>query len=72
MPQPPETYGKEETRLNVPRTSLPKGSQEGSWLQVELDGDTLLHAQLDPEETARAKARIAEKMDRLLRGDHFK
>ena len=66
------SIGDDERRFNVPRKSLPKGSKEGSWLQVELDGDTLLHVQLDPEETARARERIAEKMASLLRGDHLK
>jgi hypothetical protein len=58
--------------LDVPRKSLPEGSREGTWLQVELDGDTLLHVQLDPEETARVRERIAEKRAKLMRGDHLK
>lgn len=66
------SIGDEERRLNVPRKSLPKGCKEGSWLQVELDGDTLIHVQLDPEETARARERIAEKLARLQRGDQLK
>jgi hypothetical protein len=57
-------------RLNVSRQSLPKGIKEGTWLRVELDGDKLHSAEIDAEETERAKQRIAEKLNRLRRGEH--
>ena len=66
------SIGDDNRRLDVPRKILPKGSKEGSWLQVKLDGDNLVHVELDPEETARARERIAEKLARLTRGDHLK
>ncbi len=59
-------------RLNVPRKQLPKGTREGTWLKVELEDDTLRSAEIDREETERAKQRIAEKLERLRRGDHRK
>jgi hypothetical protein len=64
--------GVEEKRMVVPRHSLPTSAREGSWLHVELRGDSLLAAQLDEEETAKAKDRIAAKMARLRGGQHLK
>jgi len=61
-----------ERQLNVSRGSLPKPAKEGSWLQVEVDGDTLSSAVLDEKETTNAKRRISEKLERLRRGDHLK
>lgn len=63
--------GEEERRLSVPRKQLPRGVREGHWLQVELEGDTLLSATIDQEGTAQARKRIAEKLARLRRGDHL-
>jgi hypothetical protein len=59
-----------EKRLDVPRGNLPKGVKEGTWLMVEISGDTLVSAQIDAEETARAKKRILEKLERLRKGEH--
>ena len=38
---------------------------------LELDGEKLVGATIDEEETARVKARIAEKLARLRRRDHL-
>ncbi len=43
-------------------TQLPAGAREGDWL-TQSGGEW----QLDPEQTARAAARIREKMDKLWR-----
>jgi len=64
--------GEVEKRVVVPRHSLPSSAREGSWLQVEFRGEALQTAQLDEEETARAKERIAAKMARLRGGQHLK
>ncbi len=64
--------GEGERQLNVPRTLLPKKAKEGSWLQVEIENESLLSAVLDEAETDNAKQRIAEKLERLRRGDHLK
>ncbi len=64
--------GDEERRVNVPRKALPRGAREGHWLQVELEGDQFVGATIDREETARARQRIADKLEQLRRGEHLK
>lgn len=64
--------GEGERQLNVPRTLLPKKAKEGSWLQVEVENESLLSAALDEAETDNAEQRIAEKLERLRRGGHLK
>ena len=61
----------DEQRLNVPRKLLPEQSEEGSWLQVEIQNGEVISAVMDKEETANAQQRIAEKLARLRRGDHL-
>ena len=63
--------GEEERRLNVPRKNLPRGAQEGHWLQVELEGDQLLSVSIDREATEQARQRVMEKLERLRRGEHL-
>ena len=63
--------GEEEGKLVVPRASLPKEVNEGQWLQVEVEDDRLISAVVDEDETAQAKQRIAEKLERLRRGGHL-
>ena len=63
--------GDAERQLVVLRRTLPKGAKEGHWLRVEIDGAALLSATIDEEETARARQRIAEKLERLRRGGHL-
>lgn len=62
--------GEDEHRVNVLRKDLPAKAREGHWLQVEIIGDQVMSAVIDEEETADAKARIADKLARLRRGDH--
>ncbi|MDA8217325.1 MAG: DUF3006 domain-containing protein [Dehalococcoidales bacterium] len=64
--------GEDERLLNVPRKQLPRGAREGTWLQVELEGDSLISATVDREATARARKRVMEKLERLRRGEHLK
>ena len=54
-----------EKPLNVLRSALPVGVKEGDWLEVEFEGERLVHAKLDADETARMKKRIEEKLERL-------
>jgi Protein of unknown function (DUF3006) len=63
--------GEDEQRISVLRKLLPKESKEGSWLQVEIQNGEVVRAEMDEEETERAKQRIAEKLARLRRGDHL-
>jgi hypothetical protein len=62
--------GESERQVVVTRSALPHGSREGHWLQVEFAGDQLVSAAVDEAGTARAKERIAEKLERLRRGEH--
>jgi hypothetical protein len=61
-----------ERRIDVDRNRLREQAVEGSWLQVELDGDVIVSAKLDEGETQDGKARIAQKVHWLRRGDHLK
>jgi hypothetical protein len=61
--------GDEEAQLVVELAQLPPGTREGDWLRVELDGDVLVGAEIDEAETGRMKERIAEKLERLRRGN---
>ena len=60
--------GESERRVVVPRKALPCGAREGHWLQIELAGEQLLSAAIDRQETARARRRVREKLERLRRG----
>lgn len=62
--------GENDRVVNVPRSSLPKWTKEGVWLQVEFEGDRLVFSEIDLEETANAKKRIMGKLERLRRGEH--
>lgn len=64
--------GEQERKLIVSRKDLPRGAKEGSWLKIELEGERLLSAMIDEDETVRAKQRIADKLERLKRGEHLK
>jgi len=66
------SVGEENRQVIVLKKSLPKGIREGVWLQVEIEGDQLLSAKIDEEETAKMKERIAEKLERLRRGNQLK
>lgn len=64
--------GDEEERLVVPMASLPAGTKEGTWLEVDVEDDRILSAKLDPEGEKAAQQRITDKLARLRRGDHLK
>jgi hypothetical protein len=64
--------GEDQERVNVARDLLPKKCKEGSWLQVEIQDGEVRNAVLDEEEMDKAKKRIAEKLERLRRGEHRK
>ena len=57
--------GDNEVEKIVSVDKLPPGAGEGTWLRVEFEGDELVVAEVDAEETARVKARITAKMERL-------
>jgi len=64
--------GESERQVVVARSALPQGSREGHWLRVEFAGDKLVSAKIDEAGTAKAKERIARKLERLRRGEHRK
>lgn len=59
--------GESEEERIVPLASLPEGVREGMWLEVRFDGETLVEAEIDHEETERVKKRIAAKLEALRR-----
>jgi hypothetical protein len=61
-----------DQRLNLLRTRLPKRAKEGTWLQLENLDDQITTITLDPQSTALARQRIADKLTALRRGDHLK
>jgi hypothetical protein len=63
--------GEEQRLVNVPMTSLPEDATEGAWLQVELDGNSLVGAEIDVAQTERARQRVMEKLERLRRGEQL-
>lgn len=63
--------GEDEKRLVVPRVSLPIGTKEGHWLRVTIEGGRLLGAEIDEAATEAARLRIADKLERLRRGEHL-
>lgn len=63
--------GEDEKQLVVERVSLPAGAREGHWLKVTIEDGRLLEATIDLPATEEARARIAEKLERLRRGEHL-
>ena len=55
----------DEKPVNVSRSILPEGVKEGDWLDVVFEGEHMLSAKVDADETERMKTRIAEKLARL-------
>ena len=63
--------GDGDEMLVVPCMALPCGVRVGQWLQVDVQDGVVVSAVVDEEETAMAKQRIAEKLERLRRGEHL-
>jgi hypothetical protein len=67
--------GDDERPVSVARKSLPKRVKAGQWLNVQLggqQGEEVVSAQVDPEETARMRKRIADKLALLRSGAYLK
>jgi Protein of unknown function (DUF3006) len=64
--------GTDQRVMDVPRDRLPAGVRAGQWLRVQLNGDALIHAELDADATEAARQRIQDKLARLRRGDHLR
>lgn len=63
--------GEKERKVIAPRKNLPAGAKEGHWLKIEFDGEKLVNAIIDDEETSKVKERIAQKLERLRQGKHL-
>lgn len=59
--------GPAEAELIVPRAALPADATEGTWLNVQLDGQRLIAATVDESATDAATERVVSKMDLLRR-----
>lgn len=55
-----------EGQLIVPIDQLPPGSKEGDWLLIVIEGEVLVHAELNPLKTEETKSRITAKRALLL------
>ena len=64
--------GDDEQKMDVPRQLMPDGAKEGDWLQVEVENGAIIKAELNNDETAKAKERIAAKLKLLRSGAHLK
>ena len=58
--------------MDVPRKVLPRKVREGDYLEVTLEDGHIVGVKIDHAETERARQRIAEKLERLRRGDHLR
>ena len=66
--------GDDEKPVSVPKKSLPRRVQAGQWLNVQLagqEGDEVVSAKVDPEETDRMKKRIMDKLALLRSGAYL-
>jgi hypothetical protein len=59
--------GEDESEVTVPRTSLPKDVDEGSWLLIRRSGVGLTVVGMDPAGEERQRERMARRMERLRR-----
>ncbi len=57
--------GEEEREFIVPVERLPEGAKAGSWLRVQVDGESLTILGVDQGEEEAARLRIEDKMARL-------
>jgi hypothetical protein len=64
--------GEQHHPLDIPRSLLPHRVREGDYLRIERRENEIIGVTVDEEATERARKRIAEKLDRLRRGDHLK
>ncbi len=62
--------GDGERRVEIHRTTLPEGCEEGTWLKVDVEGVEVKKMEIDLEETSEARNRIAEKLAKRRRGQH--
>lgn len=54
-----------QKEFHVPTSALPTGSNEGSWLHVDIQGDTVISLQLDEKKTNDMKRDIQNRLQRL-------
>jgi hypothetical protein len=57
--------------IHVPRQQLSAGTREGDHIQVEWHDGQVIGVQRDEQATDQARQRIADKLNRLRRGDHL-
>jgi hypothetical protein len=54
-----------QKEFHVPTSSLPTGSNEGSWLLVDIQGDKVTSLQLDEQKTSDMKRDTQNRLQRL-------
>jgi len=63
------TLDGDQRQLKCVRSLLPNGVLEGTWLQIEIEGDHVVNATIDQEKTDNTLKRIKEKLEGLQRGE---
>jgi hypothetical protein len=64
--------GEDEEEVVIPCSMLPRGAKEGDWVKVERLEGAITRVEMDPEETAKTKARISAKLESLRSGKESK
>ena len=59
--------GRDEREVAVPRASLPAHARPGDWLRVEVEGDRIVRAEVDAQETMRRAERVRHLREMLRR-----
>ena len=63
--------GDEQKPLTIERTFLPAKAKDGTWLQITIENGIVTQAVIDPQKTNQMAETIAEKMERLRKGEHL-
>ncbi len=66
--------GDDQREVVVPLEDLPDGTEEGTWLLVQIENSEIIDAQLDDQQTSKMKDQIRIKMELLRKntGSRFK
>ena len=62
--------GKEQDRLIVPKTSIPKSAKVGDCLIVDVRDDRIISAEINTQATEATRNRVKDKLNKLRKGNH--
>jgi hypothetical protein len=64
--------GDEQKPMMIKRSALPHGVKDGTWLQITVVNGVVTQAVINQSKTDEMAKTIAEKMERLRRGEQLK